>query len=69
LLHSILYKAYSQTAHVNCENILRISERYIAFVPVTFEIRTAILLRPNLEGLIYENWREGEGGGMEGRRQ
>jgi len=27
------------------------------------------MLRPNLEGFISENWKEGEGRGMEGRKQ
>jgi len=34
-----------------------------------YNLTIIILLRPNLEGFVYKNWKEGEGGGMEGRRQ
>jgi len=27
------------------------------------------LLCPNLEGFVYKSWKEGEGGGTEGRTQ
>jgi len=38
---------------------------------VDFEIKTEKfkMLRPNLEGFVYKNWKEGEGGGTEGRIQ